>query len=121
MIRELLKESLNEIPEYLDEAIFYLGKSYSIFSDIEKSLLFNGNHQISSSEFNKYLSMHRYKFQNTDSEVGGYAILKKKASILAMDIGPSPSRKFSNNYQSTCLSNFFLCIKLVSNSGIFKL
>ncbi len=122
LIRELLKESLNEIPEYLDEAIFYLGKSYSIFSDIEKSLLFNGNHQISSSEFNKYLSMHRYKFENTDSEVGGYAILKKKASILAMDIGPSPSRKFSNNYQSGALSFefFYKGIKLVSNSGYFQ-
>ena len=29
LIRELLKESLNEIPEYLDEIIFYLGKAYN--------------------------------------------------------------------------------------------
>ena len=27
LIRELLKDSLNEVPEYLDEIIFYLGKS----------------------------------------------------------------------------------------------
>ena len=33
LIRELLKESLNDIPEYLDEIIFYLGKSYVFFGD----------------------------------------------------------------------------------------
>ena len=31
LIRELLKDSLNDIPEYLNEIIFYLGKSYDFF------------------------------------------------------------------------------------------
>ena len=53
LVRELLKESFNNIPEYLDEIIFYLGKSYVIFSKPEQSLLFNGNHQNDLKEFNK--------------------------------------------------------------------
>ena len=39
LIRELLKESLNDIPEYLDEIIFYLGKSYVFFLGIIKTKL----------------------------------------------------------------------------------
>ena len=40
LIRELLKESLNDIPEYLDEIIFYLGKSYVFFwGSLKQSLL----------------------------------------------------------------------------------
>ena len=58
LVRELLKESFNEIPEYLNEIIFYLGKSYSSFATINKSLLFNGNHQNDLSEFNNYLKLH---------------------------------------------------------------
>ena len=41
VIRELLKESLHEIPEYLDEIIFYLGKAYNFScSSIKKNILF---------------------------------------------------------------------------------
>tara|TARA_B100001057_G_scaffold494328_1_gene590642 strand:+ start:166 stop:1788 length:1623 start_codon:yes stop_codon:yes gene_type:complete len=122
LIRELLKESFNEIPDYLDEIIFYLGKSYSTFSDIGQSLLFNGNHDSDLSEFNKYLSLHKYKFENIKKEIGGYALLKDKNCILAMDIGSSPPKYFSNNYQSGVLSFefFFKGKKLISNSGYFQ-
>ncbi|MDA9721136.1 heparinase II/III-family protein [Candidatus Pelagibacter sp.] len=122
LVRELLKESLSDIPEYLDEIIFYLGKSYSIFSNINESLLFNGNHQADLNEFNRYLSLHKYNFENINNESGGYAILKDKNTVLAMDIGHSPSRGFSNNYQSGALSFefFFKGKKLISNSGYFQ-
>ena len=122
LVRELLKESFNEIPEYLDEIIFYLGKSYSTFSNIGQSLLFNGNHENDLYEFNKYLTLFKYKFENSNNEVGGYAILKNKNSTLAMDIGSSPSKSFSNNYQSGALSFefFYKDKKLISNSGYFQ-
>ena len=120
LVREILKESFNDIPEYLDEIIFYLGKSYSVFSKIEQSLLFNGNHQNDLKEFNKYLSLHKYKFENSNNEVGGYAILKNKNCILAMDVGNSPQKTFSHNYQSGALSFefFYKDKKLISNSSI---
>ena len=45
LIREWLKESQNEIPEYLNEIIFYLGQSYVlVHKNLEHNFLFNGNH-----------------------------------------------------------------------------
>ena len=122
LVRELLKESFNDIPEYLDEIIFYLGKSYAVFSKLEQSLLFNGNHQNDLSEFNKYLELFKYKFENLNNEIGGYAILKNKNCILAMDVGNSPQKRFSYNYQSGALSFefFYKDKKLISNSGYFQ-
>ncbi len=122
LVRELLKESFNDVPEYLDEIIFYLGKSYTVFAKLGQSLLFNGNHQNDLSEFNKYLAMYKYKFENINNEIGGYAILKNKNSILAMDVGNSPPSKFSYNYQSGALSFEFIYKdrKIISNSGYFQ-
>ena len=122
LVRELLKESINDIPEYLDEIIYHLGKSYSLFSNLTQSLLFNGNHENDLKDFDRYLEIHKYKFENTDNLTGGYGILKNKEFILAMDIGNSPSRKFSNNYQSGALSFefFYKGKKLISNSGYFQ-
>ena len=52
------------------------------------------------SDFDKYLKFHNYKFKSEANEYGGYAILKNKSVILSADIGPSPDKKFSNDYQS---------------------
>ena len=54
--------------------------------------------------------------------MGGYAILKNKKTILVMDVGSSPEKKNSNNYQSGALS-FEITSgekKLICNSGYFK-
>ena len=56
LIREWLKEAQNEIPEYIDESIYYLGMAYSFLcQNIKKSILFNGNHESSNAEFDDYL------------------------------------------------------------------
>ena len=122
LVRELLKESFNDIPDYLDEIIFYLGKSFSLFSNLNQSLLFNGNHENDLTDFNEYLSLHKYKFDSKNNEIGGYAVLKNKNYILAMDIGSSPTKKFSNNYQSGALSFEFVYKgkKLICNCGYFQ-
>ncbi len=122
LIRELLKESLSNIPDYLDEIIFYLGKSFDLLSSSNQSLLFNGNHISDQNDFKKYLSRHKYKFLNTQVESGGYAFLKDKNSMICMDIGPSPIKKFSDNYQSGTLSFefFYKNEKIICNSGYFQ-
>ena len=98
LIREWLKESQNDVPEYLDEIIYYLGQSYSILSQgIEKNFLFNGNHETKNNDFDNYLNSHGYKFKNNSFETGGYAILRNKKITLAMDVGPSPEKKFSKD------------------------
>ena len=123
LIREWLKESQNEIPDYLNEIIFYLGQNYNfIWQNTKKDLLFNGNNINKSHNFDKYLSLHNYKFKNENNEHGGYVILKNKNVILSFDLGNSPERKFSNDYQAGALSFevFFNNDKLISNCGYFQ-
>ena len=123
LIREWLKESQNEIPEYLDEIIFYLGQSYSILCQgINKSILFNGNHETNNKDFDQYLTKHGYKFKNNSFEAGGYSILRNKKICLVMDTGSSPEKKFSKNYQCGALSFEIISSdkKLICNSGYFQ-
>ena len=123
LIREWLKESQTEIPEYLNEIIFYLGQAFNfIWQNINQSLLFNGNYIADNSDFDKYLKLHNYKFKSEANEYGGYIILKNKSVILTADIGPSPDKKFSNDYQSGSLSFeiYYKENKLISNSGYFQ-
>ena len=123
LIRELLKESQNDIPGYLDEIIFYLGQGYNfIWQSTKSSYLFNGSHEVDHSDFDQYLKMHGYKFNNQSNEVGEYAILKNKNISIAMDLGSSPERKFSHNYQSGPLSFeiIYSGVKLITNSGYFQ-
>ena len=123
LIREWLKESQNEIPEYIDENIYYLGQAYAfIWQNNKKDFLFNGNNESNNAEFDQYLKRLGYKFKNQNKELGGYAILNdKKISIIA-DVGPSPDKKFSSNYQSGSLSFEILSggKKLICNSGYFS-
>ena len=123
LIREWLKESHNEIPDYLNEIIFYVGQNYNfIWQSINQNLLFNGNHLNENYNFDKYLKFHNYKFKNENNECGGYVILKEKNLILSVDLGSSPEKKFSNDYQSGALSFevYFKNCKLISNCGYFQ-
>jgi len=123
IIREWYKESQNIIPEYIDEAIFYLGSSYAfIWKNIGTDVFFNGNYHSENNEFDQYLKRFGYTFKNDVNELGGYAILKNKKVILAMDIGSSPSKNFSMDYQYGALSFevFSNQKKLITNSGYFS-
>ena len=122
IIREWFKESQNTIPEYVDETIYYLGLSYAfIWQNINKDILFNGNYNSNNNEFDQYLKRFGYKFKNENKELAGYGILRNKKIILAMDVGPSPNKKFSKDYQSGALSFEIISNgkKLISNSGYF--
>ena len=122
VIREWFKESQNTVPEYIDETIYYLGLSYAfIWQNINHDILFNGNYISNNNEFDQYLKRFGYTFKNENKEVAGYAILKNKKIILAMDIGPSPIISQSNNYQSGALSFEIISNgkKLINNSGYF--
>ena len=123
LIRELLKESLNDIPENLNEIIYYLGKAYNFsWGSIKESLLFNGNHVSDLSDFDKYLNLYKYKFLNERHELGGYSILKNKNIVIAMDSGSTPDKKYSNDYQSGHLSfeAIYKGNKIICNSGYFQ-
>ena len=123
LIREWFKESQNMIPEYIDEAIFYLGSSYAfIWKNIGADLFFNGNYHSKNDDFDQYLKRFGYTFKNEANELGGYAILKNKKIVLAVDVGSSPSKNFSVDYQYGALSFeiFSNQKKLITNSGYFS-
>ena len=123
LIRELLKDSFNEIPEYLNEIIFYLGKSYNLFcGSLSQNLLFNGNNNSNNKDLDKYLNLFRYKFKNDRFDISGYTILKDKKITLAMDTGNNPTKNYSENYQAGPLSFefFYKNKKLITNSGYFQ-
>ena len=123
LLREFLNDSSNEIPEYLNEIIFHLGRGYVfVWSSIKHSLLFNGNHESDLDDFDKYLDHQEYSFKNDKKNLGGYCILKNKNLILGMDIGSAPESKFSENYQSGSLSfeAIFKGKKIICNSGYFS-
>ena len=94
LIREWLKESQNDIPEYINETIYYLGQSYSLVcQDTKKNILFNGNHDADNNDFDNYLLRFGYKFKNENNEAGGYTVLKNKKIVFIMDVGSSPDKK----------------------------
>ena len=122
IIREWFKESQNTVPEYIDETIYYLGLNYAfIWQNINHDILFNGNNISNNNEFDQYLKRFGYKFKNENKEIAGYAILKNKKIVLAMDIGTNPSKNFSKDYQCGALSFEIISNgkKLISNSGYF--
>ena len=124
IIREWFKESQNLIPEYIDEAIYYLGSSYAfIWQNIKKDIFFNGNFSSKNKEFDLYLKRFNYNFKNKINELSGYIILKNKKIILAVDIGSSPNKIFSSDYQAGALSFevFSNDKKLISNAGYFPI
>ena len=122
IIREWFKESQNVVPEYIDENIYYLGQSYCFaWQNINQDILFNGNYLSNNNEFDQYLKRFGYKFKNESKEHAGYAILRNKKIALVMDVGSSPIKKFSKDYQSGALSFEIISKgkKLISNSGYF--
>ena len=120
LIREWFKEAQIEVPEHINETIYYLGQGYAfIWQNIKSDILMNGNNISNNSEFDQYLKKFGYNFKNENKEFGGYAILYNKKISLIMDIGPSPSSKFSSKYQSGALSFEINSNgkKLISNCG----
>ena len=123
LIREWFKESQNEIPEFINENIYYLGQAYAFTSQSYKcNLLFNGNHENNNVDLDDYLKRFGYNFKNQNNELGGYAILNNKKVCLVMDVGPTPDKKFSSNYQAGSLSFEIISgeKKLICNSGYFQ-
>ena len=123
LIKEWFKESQVEIPEHIEETIYYFGQAYAYFwQNTQTNLLFNGNNISNNKEFDNYLKRLGYKFKNDDKNFGGYTILRDKKICLVMDTGSSPDFKYSQNYQSGALSFEIISNgkKLISNCGYCK-
>jgi len=123
LIREWFKESQSEIPDFINENIYYLGQAYAFcWQNNKVDLLFNGNNETNNVDFDRYLKKFGYSFKNQSNELGGYAFLNSKKTTLLMDVGSSPDKKFSSNYQAGALSFEIISNgkKLICNSGYFQ-
>ena len=123
LIREWFKESQSVIPDFINENIYYLGQAYAFcWQNNKVDLLFNGNNETNNIDFDHYLKKLGYRFKNQSNELGGYAILNNKKISLIMDVGSSPDKKFSSNYQAGGLSFEIISNrkKLICNSGYFQ-
>ncbi len=120
LIREWFKESQVNIPENIDESIYYLGQGYSFAcQNLNSNFLFNGNNIIDNVDFDSYLKRLGYKFKYENNDLGGYIVFKNKKICLTMDVGSSPNLKFAKNYQAGALSFEIISNgnKLISNCG----
>ena len=123
LIREWFRESQSEIPDFINENIYYLGQAYAFtWKNNKIDLLFNGNNETNNIDFDHYLKKLGYSFKNQSSELGGYVVLSNKKTSLIMDAGSSPDKKFSSNYQAGALSFEIISNKkkLICNSGYFQ-
>ena len=122
LIREWFKEAQVEVPDLINETIFYLGQGYAFtWQNIKSDILMNGNNISNNLDFDHYLRRFTYKFKNENKEFGGYAILHDKKIALVMDVGEPPSINSSNEYQSGSLSFEIISNgkKLISNCGYY--
>jgi len=120
LIKEWIKESQNQTPDYLEEIIFNCGKSFDFLSRNLASLpLFNGSSEIQNEDFKKYLKYLNYNFNDVSNEKCGYVVFKDKKIVFIMDAGDAPEVKYSSKYQSGCLSFEIISNnqKIICNSG----
>ncbi len=123
LIREWFKESQSEIPDFINENVYYLGQAYAFcWQNHKVDLLFNGNNETNNTDFDHYLKRFGYNFKSQNNQLGGYVVLNNKKTSLIMDVGPSPDKKFSSNYQAGALSFEIISNgkKLICNSGYFQ-
>ena len=123
LIREWFKESQSEIPDFINENIYYLGQAYAFcWQNNKVDLLFNGNNETNNTDLDYYLKKLGYSFKNQNIELGGYAALNDKKNSLIMDVGSSPDKKLSSSYQAGALSFEIISNKkkLICNSGYFQ-
>ena len=94
IIREWFKESQVEVPDHIEENIYYFGQSYAfIRQNINADLLFNGNNKSNTQDFDHYLRRLGYKFKNESKDCGGYIILKNKNCLLYTSPSPRDTDK----------------------------
>lgn len=120
LIREWFRESQTEIPEFINEQIFYLGQSYAFFwKNLNFDPLFNGNNISNNNEFDHYLKRFGYSFKNDNFELSNYISLRNQKANLIIDAGSSPNKKFSSDYQAGALSFEFVSNgeKIFTNAG----
>ena len=123
LIREWLKESQRQIPDFLNETIEKCGNCYKTLSCSNKQFpLFNGATEINFQDYDKFIKNLKYKFISKNNETAGIIKIKKKTLEFFIDCGNPPSNNFAKNYQAGCLSFELISNKqkIICNTGYGK-
>ena len=120
LIKECIKDSQEYVPDFLDEIIEkILNCLKSIVTPKNEIPLFNGATEINLEEYLIYIEGLKYKLLNKKGRIGNLQIIKNKRNIVFFDVGRSPTKEFSSDYQSGPLSfEYFLDgEKIITNCG----
>ncbi len=120
IIKECIKDSQQYVPEYLENIIEkILNCLKSIQTPSEQIPLFNGTSEYELTEYFSYIEKLNYKIKKNKTNVGSIQIIKHKKHTIFLDIGSSPKKNFSRNYQSGPLSfeYFYGSDKVITNCG----
>jgi uncharacterized heparinase superfamily protein len=123
LIREWLKESQREIPDFLNETIEKCGSCYKTLSCSNKQFpLFNGATEINFQDYDKFIKNLKYKFISKNNEASSIVKIKKKTLEFFIDCGNAPSNNFAKSYQAGCLSFELISNKqkIICNTGYGK-
>ena len=120
LCHESIKDAHQYMPEFLDEII-----SKNLFcikflrTPNNEIPLFNGSSENNLNYFDKYLENIKIGKKEKKNKIGGIFSVKSKHQALYFDVGSSPSKGFSKNYQSGPLSfEYYLeGTKIITNSG----
>jgi len=123
LIREWFKEAQKSIPDYLNEIIHKCGSCYAMLSCTNKQFpLFNGATEINHKDYDSFLKILKYKFNNKKHEIADFVKIKKKKFEFFIDCGNPPPNNFAKYYQAGCLSFELISNKqkVICNSGYGK-
>ena len=123
LIREWFKEAQKSIPDYLNEIIHKCGSCYAMLSCANKQFpLFNGATEINHKDYDSFLKILKYKFNNKKHEIADFVKIKKKKFEFFIDCGNRPPNNFAKYYQAGCLSFELISNKqkVICNSGYGK-
>jgi len=123
LIREWFKEAQKSIPDYLNEIIHKCGSCYAMLSCTNKQFpLFNGAAEINHKDYDSFLKILKYKFNNKKHEIADFVKIKKKKFEFFIDCGNPPPNNFAKYYQAGCLSFELISNKqkVICNSGYGK-
>ena len=123
LIREWLKESQRDVPDFLNDIIHKCGNCYATLSCSNKQFpLFNGATEIDHKNYDIFLKNLKYKFISKSHEIADLVKIKKKKFEFFIDCGNPPPNNFARYYQAGCLAFELISNKqkVICNSGYGK-
>ena len=117
--KECIKDAQKYIPEFLENIIKKNLICLKNILTLRIKYHFNGGTEENLENFNKFLTDLNYKVSDKKKIVGGITIIKNKDNLLFFDVGGSPKKNFSKNYQSGPLSfeYYYSKNKIITNCG----